>query len=189
MSFERPTLLPIGAIIRAHGVRGQLRVRAFSVESAALQGARRLFVAGAERLVEGRVERVASERGEWLVKLRGVDDRDAAEALQGSQVALPRHELPPLADDQLYVADLIGCALLDGSGAPLGTIAAVENYGAQELLVVDTAAGQALVPFVEPIVLSVDLLERQVVCDPPEGLFDADLIGPRSRPRPPGRRP
>lgn len=169
-------LVPIGAVVRAHGVRGWIRVRCFHAHSSALEEARELFLDGAPR----RVEQVAAERGEWLVKLAAIDDRDAAEALRGSEVALPRAALPAAADDELYVADLVGCAVFDPAGAPLGTVRAVDNYGHQELLLVEPPGepgGELLIPFVEPIVVSVDLEARRVVCDPPEGLLDLAVRG------------
>ena len=66
----------------------------------------------------------------------------------------------------------MGCQLVDTAGASLGTVRAVDNYGAQELLVIDGPRGELLMPFVEPLVLSVDLEARRIVCDPPEGLLD-----------------
>ena len=161
-------LVPIGAVVRAHGVRGWVRVRPFHAGSQALYGVRRIYLGDEPR----EVSQVAPERGEWLVKLAGVDDRDAAEALRGRQVALPRAELPAAADDELYVADLVGCRVVDTAGAPLGTVRTVDNYGSQDLLVIDGPRGEVLVPFVEPLVVSVDLEARLIVCDPPEGLLE-----------------
>lgn len=166
-------LVPIGAVVRAHGVRGWIRVRCFHEASTALGEASRLFLDGEPQ----RVEQASPERAEWLVKLAGVDDRDAAESLRGLEVALPREDLPAPDDGELYVADLVGCAVVDAAGARLGTVRAVDNYGHQELLVVDPGGegepgGELLIPFVEPIIVRVDVEARRVVCDPPEGLLE-----------------
>jgi 16S rRNA processing protein RimM len=182
-----PGQVAIGAIVRAHGVRGWLRIRAFHPDSPSLAAARRLLVvAPGGQIVERAVERCERERQEWLVKLRGVDDRDGAEALCGHQVALPRAELPAAGDDELYVADLVGCALVHTDGRALGTVTSVVNYGAQELLLVALAGGgpEAMVPFVAPIVVSVDLAARRIICDPPEGLLE--LGGEAAGGPPPG---
>jgi 16S rRNA processing protein RimM len=161
-------MVSIGAVVRAHGVRGLVRVRPFDAASDALATSRRVYLGGIARTVE----HAARERDEWLVKLGGVDDRDAAEALKGQVVELPRGELPALAPDEVYVADLVGCDVVDPAGAALGRVRSVEWSGAQDLLVVEGPLGEAMVPFVEPLVLSVDLEARRIVCDLPDGLFD-----------------
>ena len=174
------TLIPIGAIIRAHGVRGGVRVRPYDEASEALGAAGRLFIAKKGAVpVEIRVEHASRDKESWLLALEGVADRDAAEALRGSELLLPRAELPAPAEDELYVADLVGCELVGLDGARLGRVLRVDNYGAQELLIVAPEGGgpEAMVPFVEPIVVAVDLDARRVTCDPPEGLFDLSTGG------------
>jgi 16S rRNA processing protein RimM len=125
-------------------------------------GERAYSIASAEPIAEG-----------WLVKLDGVDDRDAAEALRGQALTAPRDELPPPGPDEVYLSDLVGCAVVDREGAAIGSVSRVVDSGAQELLVVTRPDGrEALVPFIAPIVVSVDEAGRRIVCDPPEGLLD-----------------
>jgi 16S rRNA processing protein RimM len=163
--------LEIGVLARAHGVRGQLRVRLYDAGSTALEHVERVLVDGEER----RVERAARERDGYLLKLAGVDDRDAAEALRGRALAVFRDDVPPPGDDELYLADLVGCEVVDAAGEPLGTVAEVRPGGGQDLLVLARDGLEVLVPFVEPIVVAVDLAARRIVCDPPEGLLDEEL--------------
>src|SRR5437899_2116750 len=101
-------LLPIGVVLRAHGVRGGVRVRMHDPASEALAGVERVRVGGAERVVE----RASRDKAEWLVKLAGVDDRDAAEALRGLAVEVRRADLPRLDDGEFYLADLVGYAVV-----------------------------------------------------------------------------
>lgn len=168
MSSSSSQLVRIGAVARAHGVRGALRVRLDNADSAVL--------AQVETVRVGRLDyRVRSARHDGagcLIELVGVDDRDAAEALRGQEVLLPRALLPELGEEELYLADLPGCTLYDVSGAVLGTVTSVENYGAHELLLVRTAGGEAMLPFVDEYVREVDLTARRIVCEPPEGLFE-----------------
>src|SRR6476660_1187681 len=91
----------VGRVLRAHGVRGWVRIGG----SEALLDAKRLTLDGTDY----EVEQSQRERGDFLFKLKGCDDRNGAEALRGSAVELPRDELPALADDEVYVADLVGC--------------------------------------------------------------------------------
>ncbi len=156
----------MGYVVRAHGLRGQLRVHSDSV---LLRIARQVFVA------EREYEVVAAQplaKG-YLLKLQGVDDRDQAARLQGTTVSLPREQLPPLESGEVYVADLTGCQLVDLGGIAIGEVQGTQNTGAQELLVVALPSGrEALVPLVEPIVQSIDLAARRIVCDLPEGLLE-----------------
>src|SRR5579883_1522017 len=115
-------LLPIGVLARAHGVRGLVRVRLHDAGSDALDHVARVLVDGRERAVE----HASRDRDGYLLKLAGVDDRDAAEALRGRPLAVWRDDLPPLDEREVYVGDLVGCALVDAAGAPLGTVRAVE---------------------------------------------------------------
>ena len=101
----------------------------------------------------------AGERSLTLVSLRQggggaiarfaeIPDRNAAEALRGTQLAVPRAELPPLAEGEYYHADLLGLACLGPDGAALGTVVAVENFGAGDLLEIEKPDGKrSLIPF------------------------------------------
>jgi 16S rRNA processing protein RimM len=159
--------LQIGIVTRAHGVRGMVRVRA---ESDAILDLERVFVGGRER----RIERAQPERGEFLVQLEGVHDRDAAEALRGAAVEAERSELPPPEAGEFYVADLIGCRVVDGAGRELGAVRETFHSGAHEVLVVAGGAREFMLPLVDAMVTAVDLEARLVRCDPPPGLIDPD---------------
>jgi 16S rRNA processing protein RimM len=162
--------LPIGTVVRAHGVRGLVRVRA---SSDALLALARVFVDGREHAVE----HAQAERGDFLVKLAGVADRDQAEALRGKTLEALREELPALGDGELYAADLVGCQVYDAQGIHLGAVTGSFPGGGHEVLEVKLPDGDGrtfLLPLIEPIVREVDVGERRIVCDPPEGLVDLD---------------
>jgi 16S rRNA processing protein RimM len=93
-----------------------------------------------------------------------VDDRSAAEALRGSLIEIDRDTLPPLDDGEYYHADLIGLPCLNLEGEPTGTVVAVENYGAGDLLEVEDPNGRrALIPFRDGVA---DLVDGRIVLDP-----------------------
>lgn len=168
MSASSSQLVRIGAVARAHGVRGALRVRLDNPGSDVLSRVASVRVGQ----LDFRVRSARHDAAGCLVELEGVGDRDAAEALRGQEVLLPREALPEPDEDELYLADLPGCALVDVGGASLGTVVGVENYGAHELLLVRTPGGEAMLPFVDEYVREVDLAARRIVCEPPEGLFE-----------------
>lgn len=161
-------LITIGRVARSHGVRGVVRLHVDNPDSDIVADLDELRVG--ERTYA--IETCSRDKQEWLVKLAGVEGRDAADALRGQPILVPRDALPEPDDDELYVFQLVGCTLVDTAGAVLGVVTSVEHNGAHELLLIKRDKGEAMVPFVEPIVVSVDLDARRIVCDPPEGLLD-----------------
>ena len=124
-------------------------------------------------------------KGGIVLHFSGVDSISAAETLARLIVAVPLAERAPLADDEVYVADLIGCALINVSGANPVAVGEIENVdrtaGPVALLVVNGAAGEVLVPFAKSYLRSIDLKARRVEMALPEGLIDLNLPGKSSR--------
>jgi len=109
-----------------------------------------------------------------LVKFAGVVDRDAAEALRGCRLYLPRDALPPPDDEEYYHADLIGLDAVLGDGTRLGRVHAVHDFGAGDCLEIVRPAGPpAMVPFTRTVVPVVDLESGRLVIDPPPGLLES----------------
>jgi 16S rRNA processing protein RimM len=99
-----------------------------------------------------------------MARLEGIADRSTAEALRGTLIEVERDALPPLDEAEYYHSDLIGLACVDRTGAPIGTVAAVENFGAGDLLEVELEGGKkSLIPFRPGIA---DLEDRRIVLDP-----------------------
>lgn len=105
------------------------------------------------------------------MRLGGVGDRDAAEALRGEEIAVAAADLPELAGGRYYVHDLIGCRVEDPAGADLGEIVGVVG-GPQDWLEIEQDGERSLVPMVEPLLKEVDIEARRVVIDPPPGLAE-----------------
>ena len=151
--------IALAAVSGAHGVKGEVRLKLFadSVRSLALH--ERLYVGGAERrLISVR------ENGKTIIAIiEGVSDRSSAEALRGELVEINRSDLPPLGDGEYYHADLIGLLASDRDGDPVGSVVAVENYGAGDLLEIEDLLGKrSLIPFRAGIA---DLEDGRIVLD------------------------
>jgi len=102
------------------------------------------------------------------VRLKGVNDRNAAERLTNTKLFVARERLPETeADDEFYHADLIGLAVVDGEGKALGSVSAIHNFGAGDLVEVKPAQGNTtvLLPFTEAAVPVVDIAGRRIVVD------------------------
>jgi len=156
----------VGQIGAPHGVRGEIRLRSFTAEPEAIAAY------GPLETEDGRILEIESLRpakDHFVATLAGIGDRDAAEKLANLKLYVPRERLPALAEtDEFYHADLIGLAVVNKAGEPLGTVLAVHNFGAGDLIEVRLTAGgkTELVPFNECNVPSVDVAAGRIVIEP-----------------------
>jgi 16S rRNA processing protein RimM len=165
----------LGQIGAAHGVRGEVRLRSFTSDPAAIADY------GPLETEDGRVleiEALRPAKDHFVARLSGIRDRDAASALTNAKLYVPRARLPQTQDpDEFYHADLIGLAAVDPAGQPLGTVVAIYNFGAGDLIEVRPTRGgpTELVPFDSTHVPRVDIAGGRIVVDPPQGLFKTDV--------------
>ena len=169
--------LTVGRVVKAHGVGGEVVVEVRTddpdsrfAEGASLRGKPR--GGGAERRYT--VEVARPHGGRLLVRLAGVADREAADALRGVVFVVDSTELPPIDDpDEFYDYQLEGLRVRTAHGREVGTVAEVLHTAAGELLAVRAGSGtEVLVPFVSAIVTSISLPEKMIKIDPPEGLLE-----------------
>lgn len=173
--------LVVGRIAKAHGVTGEVVVDVRTDDPDA-----RFVAGGSMRLKGGRgagetpvvIEAVRPHGGRLLVRLRGISDRDGADALRGGLFVVDSEELPPIEDpDEFYDHQLEGLAVRTTDGRSVGTVAEVLHTAGGELLSVRSDAdGEILVPFVAAIVVAVSLADGVIEIDPPEGLLDLDAL-------------
>ena len=150
----------LAAVAGAHGVKGELRLKLFSDSVESLARHSRFYVGGRELALKD----VKDGGKTAIARFEGISDRTAAEALRGSLVEVDRDALPPLEEGEYYHADLIGLACIDEAGKALGTVVAVENFGAGDLLEVEMPDGKrSLIPFREP---TAKLEGETIVLDP-----------------------
>jgi 16S rRNA processing protein RimM len=162
-------MIAIGKIVAAVGLRGEVKVLAYSDNMARFAVGSVLRLGDGERKVEG--SRLVKRAP--VLKLEGIGDRTQAEALRGVELFIGEDELAPLPDGVYYVRDLKGCAVTDEGGAALGTIRDVIQNGAQDLYEVVAPDGKAfLIPAVAEFILRVDIGGRRVEVRLPEGLAE-----------------
>lgn len=168
---DRVLVARIGA---AHGIRGEVRVKAFTADPADIATYGPLEAADGRRFEVAGLRPAAGTSPDMLVvRLKGVTDRNAAETLNGLELSIPRDRLPPAEEDEYYHADLIGLAAVTTGGEALGTVIGVHNYGAGDLLEIAPRRGETLlVPFTRTIVPVVDIAAGTVTVDPPPGLVE-----------------
>ncbi|MDB4956102.1 MAG: rRNA processing protein RimM [Myxococcales bacterium] len=162
--------IEIGGIARAHGIRGEVVIFTHDPDSETLGAAEVVWVGGKQRKIEHARD---TQRG-WLVRLEGITTRNDAEALRGQTVEIDREALG-LGDEDILLADLIGCAVKLVDGRPWGTIASVEA-DVQDRLVIHDGDLERLLPLVDEFVKDIDLEARVVTIDPPEGLPESKIV-------------
>lgn len=172
-----PRLVCVGVIVGAHGVRGAVRIKSFTAEAGDVTAYGPLSdEAGTRRFV---LTTIGRARGAVLAKVEGVGDRNAAEALRGVRLYADRAAFPEPGEDEFYHADLIGLAAERGDGSPLGTVRAIANHGAGDMIEIALAAGgTAVLPFTKAVVPVVDLAGGRLVVDPPEDLIPSHARRP-----------
>ena len=162
---ERPELTCVGAIAGAFGVHGEVRLKSFCAEPAAIAGY------GPLETEDGRsfaVTLVKPLTGAFAARLGGVATREEAEALKGTRLYVARDRLPALDEDEFYHTDLVGLAVVDTGGGTLGRVKAVLDHGAGAILeVARPGAADLLLPFTRAVVPTIDLAARRIVVDPP----------------------
>lgn len=164
-------LICVGAIAGAHGVRGDVRLKSFCADPADIQIYAPLLSEDGATKFDLKITK--SIKNGFAARIKGVTNREAAEALKGTRLFAPRDSLPDLPDDEFYHSDLIGLMVVDTGGADIGKVAAVHDHGAGDLLDIQLKGSSktVLLPFTQDAVPTVDLTSGRIVIDPPDGVF------------------
>ena len=160
----------VGAIAGSFGLQGEVRLKSFCSTPEAIATYGPLTSEDGTRSFTVKLTRpVANGLG---ARITGITTKEQADALRGISLYADRTKLPSLPDDEFYHTDLIGMAVHDTGGALIGTLLAVHNHGAGDLLEIMGPGMKSalLLPFTRAIVPTVDLSARRIVADLPEGL-------------------
>jgi 16S rRNA processing protein RimM len=158
----------------AHGIRGEVKLKSFTADPMAVRGYGPLQSEDGTVSVE--IEALRPAKGHLVARLRGVADRNAAERLANLRLFVPRERLPPPAADEFYHADLIGLRAVTADGTEIGTVVAMHDFGAGDILELRPPAGGTtiMLPFTDAFVPSIDIAGGRIVVAPP-----ADAPGKR----------
>lgn len=165
-------LVELGPIVNRHGIRGEVRLLLHNPDSdAALVAATLVLIWPDGRHEHRRVRGARRHKRFVLLLMEDVAGADAAEALIGCTVAVPRAALPPPDGDAVYHADLIGCAVVTTAGEALGTVREMLVTGSNDVCVVRDEAREVLVPMVADVIAQIDVAGRRLVVHPLPGLL------------------
>ncbi|SNB60979.1 16S rRNA processing protein RimM [Arboricoccus pini] len=151
----------VAAIAAAHGVRGAMKLKCFTADPEAVAGYGPLYDANGKALFTVRIQ--SSTKDGVIVTAPGIMDRDAASSLRGTLLYIPRDALPPLADDEFYLDDLVGLICLDEVGQKCGHVVAVYNFGAGDIVEIRGEDGREhMLPFTRDYFPDVDSAKGRV---------------------------
>ncbi|MGB8186806.1 MAG: ribosome maturation factor RimM [Pseudolabrys sp.] len=158
----------VARIGAAHGVRGEVKLWSFTEDPAAVAHYGPLETQDGSRCFE--IEALRAAKDHFVARIAGVNDRDAAEKLRNIELYIPRARLPKIEEaDTFYHADLVGLDAITPDGARVGTVHALHNFGAGDIIEIAPAEGgdPLMLPFNETTVPKIDVAARQVVVVPP----------------------
>ena len=169
-------LIVMGVITAAHGIRGEVKIRSFTEAPEDIASYGPLLLDDGPETVE--ILRLRPTKGAFIAKLKGVEDRNAAELLRGRQLKLPRERLPEIdEEDTFYHSDLVGLKAEKKDGAPAGEVVAVHDFGAGDLLEIRPEGTRETyyLPFTKEAVPEVDVAGGRIVINPPPELEEDAL--------------
>ena len=165
-------LIHIGKIVKVHGLKGQVIVKAYSGNADNFDPGSEVYVIGGgfEKILT--ICTVQKVKNNFRIGWDEVKDRIAAEELIGMEICIPEGSLKKLSENNYYVFDLIGCRIIDEQGNEYGTVDEVINNPANDLLQIIKNKKEYLVPMIKEIVKKIDLENKQIIIEPMDGLFD-----------------
>lgn len=160
----------IGVIAGPHGVKGLVRVKSFTAEPEDVAAYGPLTdAAGVRRFT---LALAGTARNLLIARIDGVGDRKAAEALRGTELHVSRDVLPDADEDEFYHTDLIGLPVRSTDGSPFGTVKALFDHGAGDVIEIHTVdGGTELLPFNKEVVPEIDLANGFLVVAPPAEIY------------------
>ncbi|MBI3146047.1 MAG: ribosome maturation factor RimM [Pseudogulbenkiania sp.] len=158
-------LVLMGYVRGAFGVRGWVKIHADTESADSLFDYPVWWLGRDGQWSSYRFEDGLVQPKALAAKLEGVDSREAAEAMRGMQIAIPRSEFPTTAEDEYYWSDLIGLDVVDKDGQRFGQVAELMETGANDVLVVREGKREWLIPFVGQFVLDVQVADKRIMVD------------------------
>ena len=156
----------VGVIAGAHGVRGDVRVKSFTADPRDLVAYGPVTDISGDRAFSLKI--LGEARGLLRVHIAGVDNRDSAAALGGTELYIARGDLPEAGEDEFYHADLIGLRAEAEDGEELGTVKALYDFGGGDMIEIAQPDGRGVVlPFTREVVPVVDIAGGRIVVHPP----------------------
>jgi 16S rRNA processing protein RimM len=165
-------LVPLGEIVATHGLDGWVKLNPFNPETTALESAHEVLIERGGARSAHELDGSRPHQRQILIKLRGIDDVEAAKLLIGATLSVAEDSLPVLEPGQYYHFHAIGLEVFDTRGNRLGIISRLWPVANGEIYVVRGAGKEYLIPAVKDIIEKVDFDAGKMIINPPDGLLD-----------------
>jgi 16S rRNA processing protein RimM len=170
---SRTGFYAVGVVAKVFGVKGEVKVHSYSRKLDEFEALDSVLVGKREEgAVRREIEKVVARGNDIYVKFRDISDRNASELLVGHFLFVEKSQRKRLASGEYFVDDFLGLEVRDSGNNFLGVVKEVLNYPAHDVYVVRAGGVDVMVPAVKEIIRSVDLKNRTMIIDPPEGLFE-----------------
>lgn len=161
--------IKIGKIVNAVGLKGEVKVYSYAQNPERFEKIDTIF-AGSEEMM---IENVRYQKNMVILKLKGIDDRNASESLKGQDLFIPEDSLEELPDGEYYIKDLIGIDVFDMDMKKIGTVKDILKNTAQDMYEIKMNEGHmAYVPGVPEFIDEINVHDKYIRIDPPKGLLD-----------------
>ena len=161
--MNRDELYQVGAVVRTHGVRGEIKVYPMTDDPMRFRGMKELILDTGKELKICEVLSARMQKNLVILKLKGLDTMDEAQRYRGCALYVTKENRVPLGEDEWFIADLIGCSVWTDEGERLGELTDVLQTGANDVYVVQDAGGkEILIPAIRDCILDVDTEGRRV---------------------------
>ncbi len=159
----------VGAIAGGFGVRGEVRIKSFCANPEDIKQYSPLFDNQSQTYT---IDSLRSIKDGFAAQINEIKSKEDADIRRGTRLYADRNQFPALNDDEFYVSDLVGMSAYDGHNELIGKIKSIQNFGAGDLLELHFGKKNVFIPFTRDVVPTVDIDNRKVIIDPPEGLLE-----------------
>ncbi|MBN2383925.1 16S rRNA processing protein RimM [bacterium] len=170
------TLVTIGTIFSAHGLKGEVKIRLFHHDQHRLESLRTLFLVSAdeEQPHPVTIQSIRYLKQIPIVRFFEISTRTEAEYLRGSALMVLEKDMITLADDEYFCHDLLGATVYDRTNKEYGVVTEILETGSNDVLAVVGKEGEVLVPFLKSVIVQLDKDRHRLIIDPLPGLFEGD---------------
>ncbi len=170
--MEEPRLIPVGRVVKTHGVRGALKVYPYGETLGVLEAGEKLWLLDAGGKAQRQITLAnIREGGKAMIALfEEISEMDQARDLAGKELFVTEDRLAPLSEGEYYHYQLIGLSVQTRDGRDLGTVRAILETGSNDVYVVQGGEKEILVPALEDVICEIDIEARKITVDLPEGL-------------------
>lgn len=170
-------LRAVAQIRKIFGLNGEMKIESFARTMEEFEQMENVLIGSDEHTaVPCGIESAKMRGNDIYLKLRGVDDKTAADRIRGLYLFVEESKRKTLPKEKFYIDELIGCTVKSETGKAYGTISSVDAYPAQMVYTVRTRRGPVMLPAVREFIVNVDVEKKEIIVRPPEGLFDGDML-------------